>query len=535
MIADLTFYQKLYGRSMIILAAITLLQSCQVKAPEAPTPPNIVLFMADDIGFSDIGSYGSEIETPNLDQLAYDGMRFTQFYNMAKCNPTRSSMLTGLYRGDQRALSLGQMLRAAGYTTITSGKEHFDEWVPERCYAVNSFDRSLTFWATTEYFIPPDGEFERPFYLMGEEIDAFDIQVAEEPAYKTDFITDYALNWLDTLVQDDDPFFLYLPYHAAHYPLQARPEDIAKYRGKYRKGWDAVRQERFKRMKELGILPSDCKLSPSEGNINQFRGHPEGFEAEREKFPLYRPWETLTAEEQDKLDLEMAVFAAMVDRMDQNIGRVIDWLKSHNKFEHTLILFLTDNGSCPYDSNKDFDIPPGGADSYRCLSAAWANVGNTPFRYYKQYGHEGGCNTHFIAHWPKVITPNQITDQSAHVVDIFPTFLEITGQTYPKTIDQQPTIPLHGHSLLPIFQGETRIEPPFIMSGFQERFRMYREQDWKIVRVNAGPWELYDLSKDMTELNNLAEEQPERLDELVNAYESFQSELDQTLTSQGEE
>ncbi len=488
------------------------------------TRPNIILIMADDIGYSDIGSFGAEIETPNLDRLAYDGIRFTQFYNMSKCNPTRSSMITGLYMGDHRALSMGQLLRDAGYTTITSGKEHFDDWVPERCYAVNSFDRSFTFWATTEYFVPPDSAFQRPFLLQGKEIHARDIYTQQQPAYKTDFITDYALSWMDTAIQQEDPFFLLLPYHAAHYPLQARPGDIAKYRGKYRMGWDSLRQARFLRMKEMGIIPENTQLSPPEGNINKYRGHPGGFEEERENFKKYRPWDTLSEEEKDELDLEMAVFAAMIDRMDQNIGRVLEKLEAEGLMENTLILFMTDNGSCPYDSNVDFDIPPGGADSYRCLSAAWANAGNTPFRYFKQYGHEGGTRTHFIAHWPEVIAPNQMTNQPAHVVDLLPTFLDILEKPYPKEIEGEPTIPLHGSSLLPIWEGGTRPEPGFIISGFKERFRMYREKQWKIVKVNDGDWELYDMENDMTELNNLATDSSEVLQELVQNYESSMQE-----------
>ncbi len=512
---------------LLLLSAWIAQQGCvsTVRQPvQASKRPNIILIMADDIGYSDIGSFGSEIQTPNLDRLAYDGVRFTQFYNMAKCNPTRSSMITGLYMGDHRALSMGQLLREAGYTTIISGKEHFDDWVPERCYAVNSFDRSFTFWATTEYFVPPDSTFQRPFYLQGREVHAREITAQQQPAYKTDFITDYALAWLDTAMQEEAPFFLLLPYHSAHYPLQARPEDIAKYRGKYLKGWDQLREERFKRMKEMGVLPENCKLSPPEGNINKYRGHPDGFPEERENFKKYRPWNSLTEAEKDKLDLEMAVFAAMIDRMDQNIGRIVGKLKAEGKLDNTLIIFLTDNGSCPYDSNVDFNIPPGPAESYRCLSAAWANAGNTPFRYFKQYGHEGGARTHFIAHWPEVIQPGQMTDQPGHVVDILPTFLDIIDKSYPEEIEGEPTIPLHGSSLLTVFEGGTRPEPPFILSGFKERFRMYREKNWKIVRVNEGPWELYDIEHDMTELNNLSIEKQEILDKLVGNYKDFNSE-----------
>ncbi len=484
--------------------------------------PNIVMIMADDIGFSDIGCYGAEIKTPNLDRLAENGIRFRQFYNMAKCNPTRSSLLTGLYKGDERAISFVSLLNDAGYTTLQSGKEHFDDWVPEHCRTEKTFQKSLTFWATTEYFVPPSGKFERPFRRDGVELSTEQIKSysEREPFYKTDMFTDSALNWLDEALQQNQPFFLNLPYHSAHYPLQARPEDIEKYRGKYRRGWDVIRRERFERMKKQGVISQDTKLSPPEDNINKFRGHPGGFEKERAKFPLYRPWESLTETEKDEYDLEMAVFAAMIDRMDQNIGRVIRRLEEKGVLDNTLILFMTDNGSCPYDSNVDFNIPPGPAESYRCLRPAWANVGNTPFRYYTQYGHDGGCHTHFIAHWPKVIQPNQITDQVGHVVDLFPTFLDVAGVDYPQEYHGRPTLPLHGQSLMPIFQTKQRQEPEFFMSGL-DKFRMYRRGDWKIVRVNDGDWELYDMENDRTELNNVADSRPEIVADLAQHYAEF--------------
>ena len=484
--------------------------------------PNIVLIMGDDIGYSDIGCYGSEIQTPNLDRLAENGLRFKQFYNMAKCNPTRSTLITGLYKGNDQAISFVPLLRDAGYSAVISGKEHFDKWVPQDCYFAETFDKSFTFWATTEYFVPPSGEFQRPFYLNGEEVKPGDIEAEILPKYKTDFITDLGLKWLDEMLDKDNPFFLFLPYHVAHYPLQARPEDIAKYQGKYRKGWDSIREERFARMKEMGLLAESVALSPAGDNTNKFRGSShDGWDDIRAKWPTYYPWESMTAEEQEKKDLEMAVFAAMIDRMDQNIGRVLDRLEQAGEMENTLILFFTDNGSCPFDSNVSFDIPPGPAESYRCLSPPWANVGNTPFRLYKQNGHEGGANTHFIAHWPALIEPGQITSQMGHVADLFPTFLEMAGIEYPETYQEKTTLPLDGQSLLPVFRGETRPQIPFVVSGHTERFRMYREGKWKIVRENGGEWELYNMDTDRTEINNLASSETEKLAELVANYEAY--------------
>ena len=492
--------------------------------------PNIVLIMGDDIGFSDLGCYGAEIQTPNLDRLAANGLRFKQFYNMAKCNPTRSSLITGLYKGDDRAISFVPLLREAGYSAIMSGKEHFDKWVPKEAYFANTFEQSLTFWATTEYFVPPSGKFQRPFYLNGKEISATEIEAEQLPKYKTDFITDYGLKWLDEVLQKDKPFLFLLPYHSAHYPLQARSEDITKYRGKYKKGWDVIREERFERMKELGVIDADCTLSPPVGNTNKFRGAShKGWEEIRAKFPTYYAWDSMTEEEKDKKDLEMAVFAAMIDRMDQNIGRVLKKLEEAGELENTLILYFTDNGSCPFDSNKDFDIPPGPAESYRCLSPVWANVGNTPFRLYKQNGHEGGANTHFIAHWPKKIKANQITNQIGHVVDLFPTFMEIAGIDYPRKYKDKKTLPLAGRSLVPIFEGKERPAPEFLISGHTERFRMYRKGDWKLVRENNAVWELYNMAKDPTELTDLAKAEPEKLEEMIEAYQAYKTDLEKTL------
>ncbi len=497
--------------SCLVLLLLSL--SCSKKKE---TKPNIILIMGDDIGISDIGAYGGEIETPNIDRLANEGLRFTTFYNMAKCNPTRSSLLTGLYTGGNGAVHLANLTKQAGYTNIMSGKEHFDNWVPDYCKAEQAFDHSFYFWATTEYFLPPSGEFERPFYLEGKKLNAQDIAFEKSPMYKTDFITDYALNWLDEIFVKKDPFFLYLPYHVAHYPLQARPEDIKKYQGKYLEGWDKIRQDRFDRMQKLKVLPDSAKLSPPEGNLNKFRG------PLKPDYTDYYPWDGLSKAKKDSLDLEMAVYAAMIDRMDQNIGRVLEKLEKQGKLENTLIMFLVDNGSCPFYSNKIPEVQPGPSNSYWSLRSTWANLGNTPYRQYKQCGHEGGSHTPFIAYWPNKISPNTITHQPGHVVDIAPTFLDILNIKYPDSIKGHPTLPLHGSSLWPVFKGERRSEPDYFISGL-EKFRMFRSGDYKIVRLNGGEWELYNIKNDPTELINLATTLPHKVLELSELYERTQN------------
>ena len=500
-------------------------QSTTVKKRSAP---NIVLIIGDDIGYSDLGCYGAEISTPNLDRLASGGIRFKQFYNMAKCNPTRSTLITGLYgnrrqEASEKAISFVPLLRDAGYSAVMSGKEHFDKWVPQHCYFAETFEKSFTFWATTEYFVPPSGKFQRPFYMDGEEINAEDIQANILPKYKTDFITDYAIEWLDEMMEKDNPFFLLLPYHAAHYPLQARPEDIAKYEGTYLKGWDEIRQIRFEKMKEIDILDEDVVMSPAESNTNKFRGSShKGWDEIREKWPEYYSWDSMTEQEQIDKDLEMAVFAAIIDRMDQNIGRVVQRLEEAGELENTLIMYFTDNGSCPFDSNVDFDIPPGPTESYRCLSPPWANVGNTPFRLYKQNGHEGGSNTHCIAHWPAVIPANTITNQVGHVADLFPTFLDMANISYPSEYNNTTTLPLDGQSLMPIFKGEERKATNHLISGHTDRFRSYRIGDWKLVKQNGEDWELYNLKDDPTELHDLSSNRPDWLERMVENYANYQ-------------
>ncbi len=495
---------------------------------EPSTPPNIILILGDDIGYSDIGPYGSEIHTPNLDKLASEGICFSNFYNMAKCEPSRSSLFSGLYEGGKNAVNFAQVLKNSGYYVIHSGKEHWMKWAPDHVFARNIFDESLTFEGMNEFFEPPSHRFAKPFILNGDTLNGIEgIYHEQEPFFKTDALTDNAIKWMDKPVKKGQPFFLFMGYGAAHYPLQARPEDIAKYRGKYKIGWDKIRENRLVRLKEKGLLSDSVLLSPPSSNVNKFRGHPKGDEERRAKIPLYRPWEDLDETEKDELDLEMAVFAAMVDRMDQNIGRILNYLDKNNIADNTIVIYLSDNGSCPYDSNRDFEYPPGVAEGFRTLSAAWANAGNTPFKYFKQYGHEGGAHTHFILRWPEKVKPGTITFQTGHIIDIAPTLLEAANTPYPEKLGEIIPQPLQGSSLMPILEGKERAEPDFFMSGWTDNFRMYRQKEWKIVRLNGEDWELYNLNNDPTEINNLAEQMPEKVSELVKSYRSKQAKIEE--------
>jgi arylsulfatase A-like enzyme len=518
--------QLIITRVFMLLTVGASIFSCSQNNTE-PAPPNIIVIMSDDAGWSDIGCFGSEIQTPNLDKLAHEGVRFTNFYSGSKCEPSRSSLFTGLYQGGDRAVNLVEVLRDNGYYTIHAGKEHFMNWVPKRAYAANVNDQSLTFWAMSEFFEPPSGKFANPFILNGKEVSIDQVYHERQPFFKTDVLTDNALRWMEEPIRSKQPFFLFLGYGAPHYPLQARPEDIEKYRGTYMKGWDKIREERLEKIKSMNLLPEWTKLSPPSSNENRFRGNPGGYEERRAKIPLYRPWDELSESERDELDLEMAVYAAMVDRMDHNIGRVLQKIEREGLSENTIVIYLSDNGSCPYDSNKDFDHPPGDPAGFRTLSAAWANAGNTPFRYFKQFGHEGGVRVHCIISWPSKVKAGGIADHPAHIVDFFPTLLEASGIEYPEEMNGFRPQKLQGNSVMPLLSGKKQENPPYIISGWTERFRMYNEGDWKIVRKNNEGWELYNLKEDPTELVDLAADKKDKVDELENNYNSVKERIEQ--------
>jgi arylsulfatase len=314
--------------------------------------------------------------------------------------------------------------------------------------------------------------------------------------YHTDVFTDYAIDRLDEYKDEDKPFVLYLPYTAPHYPLHAWPEDIAKYRGKYKIGWDKIREQRFKRMNEMGIIGPNHKLTPRAS----------------------KAWDDLTDEQKDAEDLKMAVYAAMIDRVDQNLGRLFAKVRELGEWENTLIMFLTDNGACPEQPNTTPDIPPGPVESYRTVSVGWANASNTPYRKFKSTDYEGGIRTPFIAHWPGVIKPG-MTNQVGHIIDVSATFRDITGAKYPKNILGNKTKPPLGKSLLPIFHGQER-EPHKEIYWHFSRANAVRQGDLKVVRAGKA-WELYDLKTDPTEMNNLAEVRPDKTAELAKMWEDW--------------
>ncbi len=523
-------------------------------AAVAQAKPNIIVIMSDDMGYSDIGCYGSEIETPNLDQLAGGGVRFTQFYNTARCCPTRAALLTGLYshqagigwmmtdnghagyRGDlnKRSVTFAEALKPAGYRTYMAGKWHVTKHVSPDGPRFNwprqrGFDR---FYGT----IHGAGSFFDPNSLMRDNtmISPYaDPDYTPEQYYYTDAISDHAVRFIreHEETHEESPFLMYVSYTAAHWPMHALEKDIAKYKGKYGEGYAAIRQKRFEKMKTLGVIAPDAELSPAD-----------------------EQWEDMPFKEWDIRNME--VYAAMVDNMDQGIGRIVQSLKDTDRLEDTLILFFQDNGGCAenYGRNmgqwKKGDYPkradkptlkpladdylqkhmqpkqtrdgwpvltgpgvmPGPEDTYIGYGRGWANVSNTPFRTYKHWEHEGGISSPLIVHWPaKVTRKGAIDEQPGHLIDIMATCVDVSNAEYPAEYEGERIQPMEGVSLVPAFLGEplVREEPLF---WEHEGNRAVRVGDWKLVsKHSVGEWELYDMSKDRSELHDLAEAQPKRV------------------------
>jgi len=442
--------------------------------------------MVDDLGFSDIGCYGGEIKTPNLDQLAANGLRFTEFYNCAKCETTRATLLSGRYHTEvgigklKDCVTLAEAMRESGYTTLMTGKWHMASTPVQR-----GFDRYFGHLSGATNFFTGDDTFrldDKPF------------QVPEQGFYTTDANTDYAIKFLEQS-NDDKPFLLYVAYNAPHYPLQAPREEVEKYRGQYLRGWDQLRRSRYDRIKQLGLLKHVDTPAPRPADVPA--------------------WSTLSDEDKDREDLMMATYAGMIDRVDQNIGRLVGTLKSQGRWENTLLLFLSDNGACPFQRTKQptlkKNLMPWDPASYWTYDKGWAHACNTPFREYKQNQHEGGISTPFIAHWPAGIKqPGTITSQPGHLVDIMATCLDLAGGAYPTTYRGHSVGPPRGQSLAPIFEGQQRNQPDIAFT-FYGKNNALRVGKWKLVNINFKNWELYNLENDRAELHDLAKANPTQL------------------------
>ncbi len=485
-------------------------------AAKADTPPNFLLIMADDLGFSDLGCYGGEIETPNLDQLAANGLRFTQFYNTARCWPTRAALLTGFYaqqvrrdllpgmekltgnRGKRQpwARLMPDLLKPKGYRSYHSGKWHIDGMPIEM-----GFDRS--------YYLKDQGRFFSPKIHWKDDA-KLDVVERGTGFYGTTAIADHAIEVLEEhqLKHAAAPFFHYLAFTAPHFPLHALPEDIAKYEGRYDAGWEMIRKERYERQREMGL--HKVAMSKTERDLGPPYNFPDAYEilgdGEVNK-PL--PWDSLTAEQKKFQAKKMELHAAMIDRMDQEIGRVLKQLDRMGSLQNTVVMFLSDNGASAEimvrTDGHDPSAEPGSAASYLCLGPGWSTACNTPFRRHKTWVHEGGCSTPLIAHWPMGIAEKgAFRGTQGHVVDVAETFMDLAGVVRPASWNGHKSPEAPGKSLVPAFQKDVQIKHDFIW-WYHDRHKAVRQGDWKLVAPEGQPWELYNLKNDRAEQNDLSE------------------------------
>lgn len=506
----------------------------------AAEKPNVVLIMVDDMGYSDLGAWGGEIETPHIDSLAANGLRFTQFYNSARCCPTRATLLTGLhphqvgighmtgersgadrsvppaYAGNlnDSCVTLAEAAKSAGYATYMAGKWHLAgkdkaDWPLQR-----GFDRFYGCLAGATHHFEPYGD---RLMMDGNEPDRNPQSTTDRRFYTTDAFADHAIRFIDGHMAGDagkPPFFLYLSFTAPHWPLHVPDEELDKYRGKYDLGWDKLRERRFARQRASGLIPAAWKLSPRD--------------------PEVPAWDSLDDEQRRDCALRMAAYAGMIDRVDQKIGDLLATLRKHGVFENTLILFLSDNGACAEGSVLGLGDPVADRAPETELirpsyGKAWANASSTPYRRYKRFAHEGGANTPFIAHWPARIRGGRDWfREPAQLIDVMPTLLEISGATYPQRHKGHDILPLDGVSLTPAFDGRPlgRRTPIFIE---HENHAFVRDGEWKLVGRDVAPpaglapdrWQLYRLSDDGTELNNLAAEMPDRVRAMSAAWQEW--------------
>ncbi|RPD37892.1 arylsulfatase [Chitinophaga barathri] len=507
-------------RICILLALLGIFQHSMAQQQKKP---NIILIMVDDMGFSDIGPYGSEISTPNLDRLAREGLRLREFYNNSICAPTRASLMTGqfahkagigyfnvnlglpAYQGylNKSSLTLAEVLKQSGYSTLMSGKWHVGDdslsWPNQR-----GFDKFFGFigGASNYYDISPYKEKVPPVQLVEN-----NQQVTLQPGqYLTDEIAGHAEKFLDEQDKTGKPFFLYVAYNAPHWPLQARPEDIAKYKGKYSIGWDSLRTQRIDKQKKLGLINANTTISRDA------------------EVPA---WQSLTYDEQKLWEKKMEVYAAMIDRMDQGIGRILAKLKELKKDDNTLIVFISDNGAqggfIPTGRKRQRSSGPiGTAGSYDYQEQNWAYVSNSPHRSYKATAYEGGISSPLIAWYPAKIKGGTFARGTAHLIDLAPTFYEVAGAGYPTVFNQVNTHPLPGVSLAPLFFTQQEISRKTPLFWERAGNRAVRNGKWKLVSsYPRNQWELYDIEADRAETKDLAAQNPQIVSELSAAYDSW--------------
>ena len=520
-------YYRTLTTSVSTVLLIVLFGNSVATAQEsqlAGKRPNIIVILVDDMGFSDLGCYGGEIETPNIDALANEGLRFTQFYNQGRCCPTRASLVTGLqphqvgighmtappgqplgftgaYQGylNDRCTTVAQVLKSAGYHTLMSGKWHLGA-ASEDCWPLQrGFDRFYGGLSGAFNYFKPGGD-----RGMSEGNLRIDPDTLDEDFYVTDVLTDKAIQFIDEETEKDDrPFFLYLAYNAPHWPVTPKWEDYLKYKGKYTDGYRAMMRRRQAKQVEIGLFSGD--ITPAE--------HPGP------------TWESLTEKQRTDQAALMAAYAGCIDSIDQNIGKLVGQLKRDGAYNDTAIFFLSDNGACQEggefgrgDEVMIKDPPLITTDGPR-VGLQWAGASNTPFRKYKHYVHEGGACTPMIACWPAAIRSQDagtFVRQPAYLQDFMATFVELSGGVYPKGIPK-----CEGKSMAPLIAGVRKPIHDEPLFWEHEGNAAVRDGKWKLVREYEKPWELYDIEADRTEGNDLANAMPERRDEMINAWENW--------------
>ena len=519
--------------SILVAVLAALILQLRAAPPEAASArPNIILILADDLGFSDIGCYGGEIRTPNLDGLARAGLRFTQFYNAARCCPSRAALITGLYphqahvggmvdeyarrvretlntpaysdRLNPHAPTIAEALRAAGYRTGMSGKWHLgyrtNEWP-----AARGFDSSFAvIEGAMNYYgfgMQHTGIITNPPMALDREV----FLPPREGFFATDAFTDHAVRFIQESEADPKPFFLYLAYTAPHWPLHARPETIEKYRGSYQKiGWDQLRRDRCERLRQAGIIDARWPLSPRPASV--------------------RAWADAPPERRNQWDEEMSTYAALIEEMDHGIGRVLEALRKSGRADNTLVMFLSDNGGASEDPNRSLPgARLGTRESYKGYGLAGAHVSSSPFRKTKRFTHEGGIASPLIIRWPAGLAASrhgQLVRETCHLIDLLPTCLDLAGAAFPQHCNGAPTTPLEGVSLTPVFLGKPlRRGAPLFWE--HEGHRAVRDGKWKLVASFNEPWELFDMEADRVESYDLSQSQPEIARNLASRYEEW--------------
>jgi arylsulfatase A-like enzyme len=553
-------------RSLVVILGFSL-YALGLEA-RAAARPNILIVLADDVGWSDLGCYGGEIRTPNLDALAAGGLRFTQFYNCTRCCPSRASLLTGLYphqagiglmTSDQAAkypgagdkgegfpgyrgalnascITIAQALKPAGYRTAAVGKWHVGDREPPTKRGFDDFygfvgGYAVDSWEPRMMIRLPEGKPQRR-YAPGE-------------FFATDAITDHALDFIGDMRKSGAPWLLYVAYQAAHFPVASRKEDMTGYPEIYSQGWDKIREQRLARQKEMGLLPEAMPLSPRSKIPNPVASRRLGSWTGDGNNP---PWNSLPADRRADLAQRMAVYAGMITGMDRNVGRILADLRASGDLDNTLIFFLSDNGACAEWEPYGFEMLPtpepkpgtglnqgtqalpnklyrgaelaqmGQPGSRPSYGSGWANASNTPWRLYKHYSHEGGISTPLIVHWPAgVKAKGELRTQTGHIIDLMATCVDVAGAKYPAEFNGNKILPPEGLSLLPAFANQPL--PREFLAWEHEGNRAIREGKWKLVSMAGAPWELYDMDADRVEMNNLADREPARVKAMADKWE----------------